>query len=325
MYINISEAFDVIDQFHKDNNELKYPQRLYAPRNYIMSMEGKKMRSLLCLLGYGLYKDDYHKALPLAYILELFHNFTLVHDDIMDDASLRRGVPTVHVKYDSSSAILTGDVMLIEVYDRLCKLNLDDLSSYMSLFNTMAREVCEGQSMDMDFENREDVSIEEYLKMIELKTSVLIGLSLRFGSKYAGASAEDEYHLYQFGVNAGIGFQLQDDLLDVYGDPAIFGKKVGGDIIQGKKTYLYLRALDLLSDEEKLNFVELYTSQGTSEMTKVSKVTEAFDQLYIRNYCEEAKQAFFDLALTHLKCVNVSESKKSELIDFSKSLLHRSK
>ena len=193
------------------------------------------------------------------------------------------------------------------------------------LYSTRWPEKYEGQSMDMDFESRKDVTIEEYLKMIELKTSVLIGLSLRFGSKYAGASSEDEYHLYQFGVNAGIGFQLQDDLLDVYGDPAVFGKKVGGDIIQGKKTYLYLRALELLSDAEKINFIEAYADQSTSEISKVSKITEVFNQLYIRTYCEEAKQAFFDLALTHLKCVNVSESKKSELIDFSKALLHRSK
>lgn len=325
MYINISEALEAIEQFHKVHTEGRTPTRLYAPRNYIMNMKGKKMRSLLCLMGYGLYKDDFQSALPLAYTFELFHNFTLVHDDIMDDAHLRRGVPAVHIKFDESSAILSGDVMLIEVYERLSCIEGIDLAQAIAKFGTMAREVCEGQSMDMDFEEREDVAIAEYLKMIELKTSVLLGLSLSLGASLAGAKANDENHLYQFGVNAGIGFQLQDDLLDVYGDPEKFGKKVGGDIIQGKKTYLYLRALDLLEGNKKVDFIRLYGSSLTDQPDKVELVTKIFDSLYIRNYCEEAKRAFFELALSHMREVQADSDKKAELIQFSQSLLNREK
>ncbi len=323
MYINIPKALNLISQFHIDNNHALSPPELYEPRNYIMAMPGKKMRALLCLMGYGLFKSDVENAVEVSYIVELFHNFTLVHDDIMDEAVLRRGMDAVHVKYDQSSAILSGDVMLIEVYDRLSQL--EHVKDFLPLFNKMAREVCEGQSMDMAFEKRDDVTIVEYLKMIELKTAVLLGCSLQMGAIKAGASCQDQNHLYQFGVNAGIGFQLQDDLLDVYGDPKLFGKKVGGDIIQGKKSYLFLRALDLLEEKDRNNFVSLYESQELNENEKVSRVRSIFDELYIRNYCEEAKSAYFQLATTHLNEVSVDDSKKNDLLDFSKGLLNRKK
>lgn len=323
MYINIPKALDLIQHSHEENKEFKGPIGLYEPRNYIMSMPGKKMRALLCLLGYGLYRDDIEEALDVAYVVELFHNFTLVHDDIMDDAELRRGMPSVHVKYDQSSAILSGDVMIIEVYDRISRLLYP--MSYLIPFNKMAREVCEGQSMDMDFEQRDDVQIQEYLKMIELKTAVLLGCSFKMGAIKAGASEQDQNHLYHFGVNAGIGFQLQDDLLDVYGDPKLFGKKVGGDIIQGKKTYLYLRALALLEGDDKESFKRLYQNEIIDSKQKVADVTSIFDELYIKNYCEEAKKAFFELAVAHMTEVKAPEEKKSELVEFSKTLLNRNK
>lgn len=323
MYINISEALKAIETLHQKNTELRSPVRLYQPRNYIMSMPGKKMRSLLCLMGYGLYKEDYVDCLDLAYVVELFHNFTLVHDDIMDEATLRRGLPAVHIKYDQSSAILSGDLMLIEAYDRLCQLPLDKPMEYLNLFNIMGREVCEGQSLDMEFETRDDVTIEEYLKMIELKTAVLLGLSLRIGAKYAGASPTDERHLYHFGVNAGIGFQLQDDLLDIYGDPEKFGKKSGGDIIQGKKSYLYLRAMSLLSDDAKEDFRNIYAQSNIDPDEKIMEVKQIYDELHVLHYCQEAKQAYFDLAVSHINAVSAPQVHKDSLVEFSKSLLHR--
>lgn len=323
MYINISEALDAIETLHNNNTLNRLPEGLYQPRDYIMAMPGKKMRSLLCLMCYALYKEDYGPCLDLAYVIELFHNFTLVHDDIMDDAPLRRGMPAVHMKYSTSSAILSGDMMLIEAYDRLCQLPIDDAVDYIKLFNVMGREVCEGQAMDMEFEVRQDVTIEEYIKMIELKTAVLLGLSLRIGAKYAGASVSDQEHLYHFGVNAGIGFQLQDDLLDVYGDPEKFGKRVGGDILQAKKSYLYLRATTLLEGDAKKNFISLYNDVSLKEASKVKDVRNIYDELYVSHYCEEAKSAFFDLALSHMKVVSAEESKKQELIDFAITLLNR--
>ncbi len=321
MYIKLPETLSSINHVHDKNRVALTPLSLYEPRNYIMAMSGKKMRSLMTCLSYGLYKEDISSALELAYSIELFHNFTLVHDDIMDDADLRRGQPSVHKKFGSSSAILTGDVMLIEVYDRLLKL--PDPASYITPFNEVARLVCEGQAMDMDFEVRDDVTITEYLKMIELKTAVLLGLCFRLGAKKAGAAAQDQDRLYSFGVNAGIGFQIQDDYLDVYGDPEKFGKKVGGDIIQGKKTYLYLRAVELLEGQARQDFITTYLSTELDPNEKVESVRSIFDSLYIPNYCEEAKEAFFDLALSHMTMVDVPQSKKEELIEFSRKLLNR--
>ncbi len=323
MYINISESLELISCYFAENQESKSPQNLYDPRNYVMSMHGKKFRALYTLMGYGLFDESIAEALPLAYTVELFHNFTLVHDDIMDDADLRRGQQAVHLKYGEPMAILSGDVMLVEVYDRLAQM--EDGLSYVRLFNKMAREVCEGQAMDMDFEARADVTIEEYLKMIELKTAVLLGLSLRVGARRAGASEQDQNHLYHFGVYAGIGFQLQDDYLDVYGDPEKFGKKVGGDIIQGKKTYLYLRALSLLGESEGLEFAKLYADAVMTPAEKVSRVRAQFDELHIPHYCHEAKRSFFELAVSHLNATAIEPQKRDDLIQFSHQLLDREK
>jgi len=323
MPLNISQAQDLLTA-HTSNNYINAePRALYDPRDYIMSMGGKKLRSLFCLLGYQLYNKDIAQALDAAYCIELFHNFSLVHDDIMDDADLRRGQPAVHIKYDTNAAILSGDVMLIEVYQRLAKLNVADKVSLIELFSKVAREVCEGQSMDMTFETEEKVSIEDYLEMIRLKTAVLLGLALRVGALMAGASSSDQEHLNQFATYAGISFQLQDDYLDVYGDPEKFGKKVGGDIIQGKKTYLYLRALELLNEPEKEEFARFYGSSEHSEDSKVARVRSIFDELYIPHYCEEAKAAFFGLAKSHLDAVDLPTSQKEELIDFAIKLMNR--
>ena len=323
MILNISQALEVIRKSDEKNINRREPSALFEPRNYIMSLGGKRMRSIFCLMGYSLYKDDYNTAADLAYAIELFHNFTLVHDDIMDDATLRRGKATVHEKYDVNSAILSGDVMLVEVYERLCRLDTPHALEIIGLFSETAREVCEGQSMDMVFEETKDVSIEEYLKMIELKTAVLLGASLRLGALLGGASANDQEHLYRFGTHAGVSFQIQDDYLDVYGDPETFGKKVGGDIIQGKKTYLYLRAMNMLEGPEREAFHQLYTSESEDEEDKVLRVRNVFDELFIANYCHEAKDAFFQLALSHLSQVDISEEQRGNLQAFAEKLKDR--
>ena len=323
MTLNISHALELIALNDDKNKSTRTPKALYDPRNYIMSIGGKRMRSVFCLMGYELYKEDVTPALDLAFALELFHNFTLVHDDIMDDAPLRRKEPTVHTKYDTNTAILSGDVMLIEVYERLANLDTEHRLKIIQLFNQTAREVCEGQSMDMTFETTDKVSIAEYLKMIELKTAVLLGAALRLGALLGGASEKDQEHLYKFAVYAGVSFQLQDDLLDVYGDPETFGKKVGGDIIQGKKTYLYLRALDLLGADEAADFKKLYQRQDLAESEKIKRVRSVFDELYISNYCTEAKGAFFDLAKSHLSQVSIKDNQKDDLLAFAKKLMDR--
>ena len=321
MYINLSETLASIDTIHERYAIADSPISLYEPRNYIMAMSGKKMRSLLCCLAYGLYKNDINEVLDLAYSLELFHNFTLVHDDIMDDADLRRGVPAVHKEFNTNAAILSGDVMLIEVYDRLSRIA--DPVGYINELNKVAREVCEGQAMDMDFEERDDVTITEYLEMIELKTAVLLGLCLQLGAKYGGASDFDQERLHGFGKSAGVGFQIQDDYLDVYGDPNKFGKKVGGDIIQGKKTYLYLRAMELLEGDTRADFNSTYMSVDLEPSEKIRQVRAVFDELHIPHYCIEAKNAFFDLALSHMTMVSASSEKKDQLVEWSKTLLDR--
>ncbi len=321
MYINLSETLASIDTIHEQNAIADGPNSLYEPRNYIMAMSGKKMRSLLCCLAYGLYKDDISEVLDLAYSIELFHNFTLVHDDIMDAADLRRGVSAVHKEFNTNAAILSGDVMLIEVYDRLSQI--EDPIGYIKALNKVARQVCEGQAIDMDFEQRDDVNITEYLEMIELKTAVLLGLCLRLGAKYGGASDFDQERLHGFGKSAGVGFQIQDDYLDVYGDPNKFGKKIGGDILQGKKTYLYLRAMELLEGDAKADFNTTYMSTELEEGEKIKRVRAVFDELHIPHYCTEAKNAFFDLAFSHMTMVSASTEKKDQLIEWSKTLLNR--
>lgn len=323
MPFDIPRALRLLTQHHQENILSQEPRALYDPRDYIMNQSGKKMRSLLCLMGYDLYQQDIESMLDLAYCVELFHNFSLVHDDIMDEAELRRGNPAVHAKFGRNAAILTGDVMLIEVYERLTQIEDVDQLEVIKIFNAVAREVCDGQSMDMTFETQDKVTIAEYLEMIKLKTAVLLGLSLRLGATKGGASESDQNHLYEFGVNAGISFQLQDDYLDVYGDPKKFGKKVGGDIIQGKKTYLYLRALELLHEDDRNEFIKFYADQQLESADKVSRVRSIFDELHIPVYCQEAKESFFGLANSHLDVVNIAEEKKEDLRSFALQLMNR--
>lgn len=277
------------------------PPELYEPISYLMGLGGKRIRPLLTLLAYALYKDDYQKILTPAIAVEVFHNFTLMHDDIMDEAPLRRGKASVHEKWDANTAILSGDVMMVRAYDLLLEVPADKLALCLKHFNKTAAEVCEGQQLDMNFENREKVTEEEYLLMIKLKTAVLLGFSLQYGAILAGASDEDVQRLYDFGVHIGLGFQLKDDLLDVYADKAKFGKQVGGDIIANKKTYLLIKAKELAQQKETEMFRFWEDAKEFEKEEKVKAITSLYDSLGIREIAEAKMEAYFNSGFKQLE------------------------
>ncbi|MEM9990168.1 MAG: polyprenyl synthetase family protein [Bacteroidota bacterium] len=300
------------------------PSELYEPVDYILNLGGKRMRPVMLLMAYHLFKEDYQKALPAAYTVEIFHNFSLVHDDIMDAAPLRRGKATVHHKWDVNTGILSGDAMLVYAYEYLLKIeDKTKLHALVQTFNKAAIEVCEGQQYDVNFETRDDVQIEEYLKMIELKTSVLLAAGMKMGAIVAGASETEQEHVYQFGRNVGIAFQLQDDYLDSFGDPEKFGKKVGGDIIQNKKTYLILKALECADADTRTELLQYITTTPTDEVAKIKAVKRILEQLDIPKCIKELKQAYQDTAFQHLNAIEVADKRKQALIDIANALLIR--
>lgn len=300
------------------------PIQLYEPVDYILSIGGKRIRPILLLMSYYLFDNQVDRVLPAAYSIEIFHNFTLLHDDIMDEAPLRRGMPTVHHKYDVNTGILSGDVMMIYAYEYLLQMdkNLQPLQ-LLQIFNTVAREVCEGQQMDMNFETQDQVAIDEYLRMIELKTAVLLGAAMEMGAVAAGASEEDAKNAAEFGRKIGIAFQLQDDILDTFGDPEKFGKKVGGDIAQNKKTYLYLRALEVANLEMRTELSQLYFSTDSDENTKIQRVTQIFTDLNIKALATELMQQYQTEAFAHLAAIDVAPKRKKALIDTAELLFER--
>lgn len=297
------------------------PENLYAPINYILHLGGKRIRPVLALAAAELFGENAQSAMPVAFAVELFHNFSLIHDDIMDKADLRRGKPSVHTKWDLNTGILSGDMVLIEAYDQLKTYPAEICKELFVLFSKTAKEVCIGQQMDMDFETMEHVEIADYIEMISLKTSVLLACSLQMGAIVAGASKTDQNHLYNFGKNLGIAFQIQDDILDTYGTEAVVGKKIGGDIIQNKKTYLYLKSLELGTPNEKQNLERLYSS-ANSEIAeeKISMVKDIFNSTYVKTYADELKTNYRDLALSHLDAIQIIDEKKAALISLVKFL-----
>lgn len=304
----------------------KQPQELYEPVNYILSIGGKRLRPLLALMGCELFSNDIEKALPIAMAVEVFHNFSLLHDDIMDAAPLRRGQPTVHTKYSVNTGILSGDVMMIWAYQFLMDtegVSAEDKVNLMQIFNKMAIEVCEGQQMDMNFETRNDVTIDEYILMIEYKTSVLIAAAFQMGALIGGATAEDATHLYQFGRNIGIAFQIQDDILDSFGDPLKFGKKVGGDIVQNKKTLLVLKALELANDTQKSDLQNLMSTTTVDETTKIEAVKTLFETTGSRRFAELEMDNYLNIAFEHLDATPLSIEKKNYMRDFANDLMMR--
>ncbi|WP_373524058.1 polyprenyl synthetase family protein [Aquiflexum sp.] len=302
------------------------PKELYDPISYIMSLGGKRIRPLLTLMAYSLYKEDFQKILTPALAVEVFHNFTLMHDDIMDDAPLRRGNQTVHEKWNANTAILSGDVMLVKAYDMLLEIEADKLKLCIRLFNKTAAEVCEGQQKDMNFETLLTVSEEDYIDMIRLKTAVLLGFALQFGAILAGASKEDSDHLYNFGVNIGIGFQLKDDLLDVYADKAKFGKQVGGDIISNKKTFLLLKAKELAKANTKTLLENWIETKDFDKSEKVATVTAIYDELGIKALTESKMKEYFDKGFSEFTSLKVPfQNQFQELLDLTQNLVDREK
>lgn len=301
----------------------EYPGTLYEPIRYMLSLGGKRMRPVLVLLSAKMFGADVNDALHPAMGVEVFHNFTLLHDDIMDKAPLRRGNPTVHEKWNSNVAILSGDAMFVKSCQLMMMAPPSVIPAVMQLFLTTALEVCEGQQMDMDFESLSRVSIEEYLEMIRLKTAVLVGGSLGIGAVIAGASSADVQHMYDFGVNLGVAFQLQDDILDVYGDADKFGKQVGGDILSNKKTFLLLTAMQLAdgSDAEELNGWLDYN--GNDYTKKVSAVTALYNRLGVRAAAEAKMEALYAEALSHLNALPLSADQTAPLRELSAMLMAR--
>jgi geranylgeranyl diphosphate synthase, type II len=299
------------------------PAQLYEPISYILALGGKRMRPALLLMACELFGGDANKALNPAMAIEVFHNFTLMHDDIMDNAPLRRGKTTVHEKWNRNVAILSGDVMLVKGYELMMQVDDHLLRPIMNIFNETAIGVCEGQQIDMEFETRNNVSIDEYLVMIRLKTAVVLGGALKIGALIGGAPANDAALLSEFGINLGIAFQLQDDILDVYGDPEKFGKQVGGDIISNKKTYLLIKALELAQDEQKEQLEGLLAATEFDNDTKVAAVTGIYNDLQIRQHSEAAMQAYADKAFASLDQINLPATHKQYLHDFADSLLVR--
>ena len=300
------------------------PAELYEPIRYIMSLGGKRIRPLLVLLAAKMYDEDVENVLLPAAGVEVFHNFTLMHDDIMDKAPLRRGQQTVHEKWNANIAILSGDVMLVRAYELFLGVAPDKLGRVLQLFSKTAAEVCEGQQLDMNFERREQVRIDEYIHMITLKTAVLVGFSLELGAILQGAPDTDAEHLKQFGDNVGIAFQLRDDLLDVYGDKDKFGKQVGGDILSDKKTFLMLTALEQASPEQLQTILHWRDkiSDNTAE-EKVQAITAVYDQLGIRQQTEQQIDFYFQQALQHLDAVQVPQERKEALRGLALQLMER--
>lgn len=299
------------------------PAELYEPLRYFLQLGGKRIRPILTLLGAELFGASSEKALPQALAIEVFHNFTLIHDDIMDAAPTRRSQPTVHEKWDTNIAILSGDVLLIRAYQLLADIAPEKLAEALSVFNKTAVEVCEGQQMDMNFETRLDVSIHEYIEMIRLKTSVLLGAALEIGAIVAGASASERKKLYNFGQYLGIAFQIQDDILDLYADPEKFGKMVGGDVAANKKTLLHLTAVSSATHEQ-LEILKQLQSEENLEL-KIRRTRELFDHLNVPEKCRETMLDYQSRALKELDAIEVAPESKKALLALADYLLNRDK
>jgi geranylgeranyl diphosphate synthase type II len=309
----------------EEKNYGSNPKELYEPISYIMSLGGKRMRPVLVLMACDFFDGDTSKAIHPSLAIELFHNFTLVHDDIMDKAPLRRNQPTVHEKWNGNIAILSGDAMMVKAYQELCKADTTILPKLLDIFSETALKVCEGQQFDMNYETSSKVSIPQYIKMIELKTAVLLGGALKIGAVIGGAVEEDAERIYNFGKHIGIAFQLQDDILDVYADTEKFGKQKGGDIISNKKTYLLLKALEIAEGNRymKEELQQWIHAPQFNPTEKVEAITNIYNFLNVKELAQKEMQKQYGLALTFLKDIPVNETKKQALIDFADSLMVR--
>lgn len=301
------------------------PDTLFEPGRYILSLGGKRLRPLLTLLVADMFDKRAEEVVDAALAIEVFHNFSLLHDDLMDNADMRRGSQTVHKKWNANTAILSGDAMVIESYRYISKVPTDYLPSVLDSFTTMAMYICRGQQYDMDFETRNDVSEREYLEMIKLKTSVMIGCAMEIGAVLADAKPADVRALRDFGINMGLAFQLKDDLLDVYGDPEVFGKKLGGDILSNKKTYLLIKALEGADNNQKEVLDYWLSAEDYDAQDKIDAVRNIYDELDLKSVSERKIKYFYEESVKYLDAVSVEESKKEVLREFSLKLLNREK
>jgi geranylgeranyl diphosphate synthase type II len=320
---NITQLQDLINKEIAEKQYPNSPVELYEPIRYLMALGGKRMRPALLLLACDLFEGSIIDALKPAVGIEMFHNFTLMHDDIMDKAPLRRGSSTVHEKWNESIAILSGDVMLVEAYQLIMQVDDHILRDVLNIFSETAAGVCQGQQIDMNFESLGDVAIKDYLEMIRLKTAVLLAGSLKIGALIGEAKHEDADALYNFGENLGLAFQLQDDILDVYGDPEKFGKQVGGDILSNKKTFLLIKALELAGDLEKEELTYWLNEENPEAEVKVNAVTEIYNRLGVRQLAEHQMNAFAEKALSALEKIEANSDKKNALRSFAEQLLVR--
>ena len=320
---SIQQYQEFVLEFLNAQQQEREPKNLYEPIRYILGLGGKKMRPVLTLMSAEIFDVDYVKALPAALAVEVFHNFSLVHDDIMDDAPLRRGNITVHEKWNINTGILSGDAMLILAYQYFEQYEPFIFRELAKLFSKTALEVCEGQQWDVDFETRTDVTIPEYLKMIEYKTAVLVAAAMKMGAIVAETSAENGDLIYDFGLNLGLAFQLQDDYLDAFGNPATFGKQIGGDIIENKKTYLYLKAIEFASAEEKAKLLQLFSVSLEENATKIEEVKTIFNVTGATKATQQAIQDYTLMAFATLDKMNISSEKKSMLRSFGENLMNR--
>ena len=320
---SIQQYQEFVLEFLNAQHQEREPKNLYDPIQYILGLGGKKMRPVLTLMSAEIFDADYVKALPAALAVEVFHNFSLVHDDIMDDAPLRRGNVTVHEKWNINTGILSGDAMLILAYQYFEQYEPFIFRELAKLFSKTALEVCEGQQWDVDFETRSDVTIPEYLKMIEYKTAVLVAAAMKMGAIVAGTSAENGELIYDFGLNLGLAFQLQDDYLDAFGNPATFGKQIGGDIIENKKTYLYLKAIEFGNSQQKEKLIHLFSQSLEDNAKKIQEVKLIFNDSGATFATQQAIQDFTLKALATLDKINISLEKKQLLKTFGENLMNR--
>ena len=323
--LNSSEILKLVNDFLAQLPYERKPKSLYEPVEYVLSIGGKRIRPVLTLMGYNLWKEDPERILMPAVGLETYHNNTLLHDDLMDNADMRRGYPTVHRKWDANKAILSGDSMLVLAYQRMQQVPADKLPAVLELFTETALEIGEGQEYDMTFETRNDVTENEYIEMIRLKTSVLLACALKTGALLADAPQEDADRLYRVGEQVGLAFQLQDDLLDVYGDPKVFGKAIGGDITSNKKTYMLINAYNRANDEQRKELEHWIGAKEFDRSEKVAAVTRLYDEIGIRQLCEDKINYYFQQASQTLSEVNVTDERKAQLRQYMDELLHRNK
>lgn len=310
---------DYLDKLPYDRK----PSSLYEPIRYVLSMGGKRIRPVLMLLAYNMFKDDPENILMPACALETYHNYTLLHDDLMDNADLRRGHQTVHRKWNANTAILSGDSMLVLAYQRMAQCDASKMPEVLSLFTETALEIGEGQQYDMDFENRNDVTEDEYIEMIRLKTSVLLACALKIGAILAGASASDADNLYRFGEKIGLAFQLQDDYLDVYGDPKVFGKAIGGDITSNKKTYMLINAFNRANALQREELERWVSATEFNREEKIAAVTRIYNEIGIDRLAQERIREYFDESSKYLAAVSVADNRKSELAAYAQRMMKR--